>query len=42
MGLCAGASMGAKRLAIIMQNTAIGVTVMLKPGTMGHTLYGTI
>ena len=27
MGLCAGAYMGGKRAAIIMQNTAIGVTV---------------
>ena len=27
MGLCAGAFMGGKRPAIIMQNTAIGVTV---------------
>ncbi len=27
MGLCAGAYMGGKRSAIIMQNTAIGVTV---------------
>ncbi len=27
MGLCAGAFMGGKRSAIIMQNTAIGVTV---------------
>lgn len=27
MGLCAGAYMGGKRPAIIMQNTAIGVTV---------------
>lgn len=27
MGLCAGAHMGGKRSAIIMQNTAIGVTV---------------
>ena len=27
MGLCAGAFMGGKRAAIIMQNTAIGVTV---------------
>ena len=27
MGLCAGASMGGKRSAIIMQNTAIGVTI---------------
>lgn len=27
MGLCAGAFMGGKRAAIIMQNTAIGVTI---------------
>ncbi len=27
MGLCAGAFMGGKRPAIIMQNTAIGVTI---------------
>lgn len=27
MGLCAGAYMGGKRAAIIMQNTAIGVTI---------------
>ena len=27
MGLCAGAYMGGKRSAIIMQNTAIGVTI---------------
>jgi len=27
MGLCAGAFMGGKRSAIIMQNTAIGVTI---------------
>ena len=27
MGLCAGAYMGGKRAAIIMQNTALGVTV---------------
>ncbi|MGY9053254.1 MAG: thiamine pyrophosphate-binding protein, partial [Rhodobacterales bacterium] len=27
MGLCAGAYMGGKRPAIIMQNTAIGVTI---------------
>ncbi len=27
MGLCAGAWMGGKRPAIIMQNTAIGVTI---------------
>lgn len=27
MGLCAGAYMGGKRAAIIMQNTAVGVTV---------------
>jgi sulfopyruvate decarboxylase subunit alpha len=27
MGLCAGAFMGGKRPAIIMQNTAIGVTL---------------
>ena len=27
MGLCAGAFMGGKRSAIIMQNTALGVTV---------------
>ena len=27
MGICAGAFMGGKRSAIIMQNTAIGVTV---------------
>ena len=27
IGLCAGATMGGKRSAIIMQNTAIGVTI---------------
>ena len=27
MGLCAGAYMGGKRAAIVMQNTAIGVTI---------------
>ncbi len=27
MGICAGAFMGGKRSAIIMQNTAIGVTI---------------
>ena len=27
MGLCAGAYMGGKRSAIVMQNTAIGVTI---------------
>ena len=29
MGICAGAFMGGKRSAIIMQNTAIGVTLSL-------------
>ena len=31
MGLCAGAFMGGRRPAIIMQNTAIGVTTIRLP-----------